>query len=173
MAPLVATHQRKDFKGSGFKSRAKWLWNQSEKNIMLQCSLQNWWLVGCEVRVREVREVNKDFSIFFLFAMSSHLFIRCCRAGRATGLEEKATALLCTEKLFSHIQWQERWRPQSFCSECGANGADMDTPLTVKHAATHTILSIWKPLYKDTGGHLKNVECVFLCMRVWMVWIFF
>lgn len=98
--------------------------------------------MGCDVR-----EVNKNFSIF-------------CRAVRATGLGKKHSSTVhCTEKLFP-TQWQERWRRQSFYSEWGANGADMDTPLTVKHAPTHTILRVREALNKDTGGHLKQVECV-------------
>lgn len=80
---------------------------------------------------------------------------------RATGLKKDS------EKLFPcTVTRRMNGTELMHClnSQCGANGADVDTPLTRKH--THTLARIHththsESLYKSTGGLIKQVcECV-------------
>lgn len=135
------------------------------KNIMLQSSLQNWWLV-----VREVREVNVDLSFvffFFCYFLSS--------------IHTVLWGYVCNIVLRSFFQYERRRGPSWYAAfihsaelidrywQLNTHAHSLNTP---NHNCT--TLSVWESLHKDTGGHLnQRKECVcvydksawFVCLK--------
>lgn len=149
MATLVTFDQRRDFKVPGFKSRAKWIWNRNEKISCYStpCKIDDLW---------NVKSTRTSASCYIFSLVQTVLQSHACnRPGK-----QKPYSSTWHRKAFSQKD-EDNW---SFIQSVKL----MEQTWTLHWQAytTHTVLSIWEPLYKGTGGHLKQVRCVFKCDSV-------